>query len=390
MSGYLLRSVHPMPGRSGASRETVDVLVDPAGRVARVEPSIVAPDGVRAVDGRGAYLSRGWTDLHTHVYYGATDISVRPSQAGMATGVTTLVDTGSSGEANFHGFREYIIDKADERVFAFLNIGSIGLVATNRVSELIDIRSIDFDRSLAVIERNRDVIKGIKIRASHVITGSWGITPLKVAKKLSRTVGLPLMVHVGEPPPLLDDVLAHLDAGDIVTHCFNGKPGGNVLDDEHVFAAARDAQRRGVLFDIGHGSASFSFDVAERALARGLEFHSISTDLHGHNIDGPVVDLATTMSKLLALGVDLDTVVAAVTVAPAKALRLEEEGWLELGSFADFTVFDVQDVDLTVRDSRGSVRRLGRFIRPLHAARGAHIVAAGSRSLDGSKERGGG
>jgi dihydroorotase len=365
----------------------LDVLVDASGRVARVGPSLsVAPD-VPVVDGQGAYLSRGWIDLHTHVYYGATDISVRPAQAGMATGVTTLVDTGSAGEANFHGFREYIVDAAAEQVFAFLNIGSIGLVATNRVSELIDMRSIDFDRSLAVIERNRDVIKGVKIRASHVITGSWGITPVKVAKKLSRAVGLPLMVHVGESPPVLDEVLTALDAGDIVTHCFNGKPGGNVLDDEQVFEAAREAQRRGVLFDVGHGSASFSFDVAERALARGMELHSISTDLHAHNIDGPVVDLATTMSKLLAIGVPLEAVVSAVTTAPAKALGLRQEAWLEPGSIADFTLFDVQEVDLPVRDSRGAERRLDRFLRPRYAARGARIVAAGSRSLAGAGAR---
>jgi dihydroorotase len=165
-----------------------------------------APPGARVIDCGGQFLSPGWCDLHVHVWHGGTDISVRAAQAGRAHGVTAMADAGSAGEANFHGLREYVIDPAAETIRAFLNIGSIGLVACNRVSELIDMRSIDVDRTLAVIEANRDVICGVKVRASGVIVGAWGITPAKIAKRIAEMTGLPLMVHVGEPPPLIDEI----------------------------------------------------------------------------------------------------------------------------------------------------------------------------------------
>ena len=178
--------------------------------------------------------------------------------------MTTIVDAGSAGEANFHGFREYIIEPARERIKAFLNIGSIGLVACNRVSELIDMRSIDIDRTIACVEANRDIIVGIKVRASGVIVGSWGITPVKIAKKVAKILKLPLMVHVGEPPPLFDEVLEILGPGDVVTHCFNGKAAANIMEDEDLFLLAERCARDGVRLDVGHGGASFSFKVAER------------------------------------------------------------------------------------------------------------------------------
>ena len=136
--------------------------------------------------------------------------------------------------------------------------------------ELIDMRSIDIDRTIATVEANRDVIVGLKVRASHVITGGWDLTPVKLGKKLGRILKLPIMVHVGEPPPLYDDVLGLLTEGDIVTHCFNGKAGGSILEDEDLYQLAEQAAARGIVLDVGHGGASFSFDVAKAALERGL------------------------------------------------------------------------------------------------------------------------
>ena len=380
---WLLKNVTPIPKVFGMP-ERVDVLIGERGSVERVAPNLQTSPDVQTVDATSCYLSPGWVDLHTHIYYGATDISVRPEEVGLSTGVTTLVDTGSAGEANFHGFREYIINRSREDVYAFLNLGSIGLVACNRVSELQGIHSIDLGRAVDVIERNRDVIKGVKIRASHVITGDWGVTPLRLAKKLSRIVELPLMVHIGEPPPLLDEVFGLLDPGDIVTHCFNGKVGGNIYDDLTVNALARRTLERGVLFDIGHGSASFSFEVAERAFGEGIKPHSISTDLHAHNINGPVFDLATTASKLYSLGLSLEDVVEAVTFNPLKALRrpYDRTTWLAEGAPATFTIFELLETDIQVEDSRGESRTLHTFINPRYALLRGQLVEAASRSLE--------
>lgn len=372
----LIKGAKTIGFTAASSGTPLDILVDREGRIADVATSITAGDDISILDAGGRFLSPGWTDLHVHVWYGGTDISLRPEQCGAARGVTTMVDAGSAGEANFHGLREFIIEPARENVYAFLNLGSIGLVACNRVSELMDIRSIDFERIIATVERNRDVIVGLKVRASHVITGGWDLTPVKLAKKLGRILKLPLMVHVGEPPPLYDGVLGLLTEGDIVTHCFNGKAGSSILEDEDLYRLAEDAAARGIVLDVGHGGASFSFDVAKAALARGLPPRTISTDLHNRSLDGAVWDMATTMSKLLSLGMKLEEVVAAVTTAPRRAIGLKADGLLDKGRPAEFTLFDVVDADITVKDSQGALSRLTRVFEPRQVVLGAEVIAA--------------
>ncbi|TPO13387.1 amidohydrolase/deacetylase family metallohydrolase [Mesorhizobium sp. B1-1-5] len=371
----LIKGARPVAFGNGPG-PAIDVLVDKGGRIAEIGSMIGAGDDVKVVEANGAFLSPGWTDLHVHVWYGGTDISIRPQQCGAARGVTTMVDAGSAGEANFHGFREFIVEPAQENIYAFLNIGSIGLVACNRVSELIDMRSIDIDRTIATIEANRDVIVGLKVRASHVITGGWDLTPVKLAKKLGRIVKLPVMVHVGEPPPLYDDILGLLTEGDIVTHFFNGKAGGSIIEDDDLYGLAEDAASRGIVLDVGHGGASFSFDVAKAALERGLPPKTISTDLHNRSLDGSVWDMATTMSKLLSLGMAFEDVVTASTVAPRRAIRLPADSLLEKGKPAEFTLFELVDAELTVKDSQGATSVLNQLFEPRYAILGANAIEA--------------
>lgn len=338
-----------------------------------------APAGAEIIDAKGAYLSPGWCDLHVHVWHGGTDISVRASEAGRVTGVTAMADAGSAGEASFHGLREYVIDPQVETVKAFLNIGSIGLVACNRVPELIDLRSIDVDRTIAVVEANRDVICGIKVRASGVIVGAWGITPAKIAKRVAEICDLPLMVHVGEPPPLIDEVFDILTPGDIVTHCFNGKKAGSIRDTAALFAQAQRLAAEGVRMDIGHGVASFDFETARVAVGEGMLPWSISTDLHIRNIAGPVHDMATTLSKVLAVGVPLEDCVAAVTARPRSVLGLGGADGARVGVKADFTLFDLADGELLATDSQGTQLTLERIFEPRMTVIGASAKTAGRR-----------
>lgn len=335
--------------------------------------SAAGPDA-ETIDCKGSFLSPGWADLHVHVWHGGTDISVRADQGGLARGVTAMADAGSAGEASFHGLREYVLDRQPETIRAFLNIGSIGLVACNRVSELIDARSIDVERTLAVIEANRDVICGIKVRASGVIVGNWGIAPLRIGKRVAEIAGLPLMVHVGEMPPALDEVLAVLTPGDIVTHCFNGKPGGSIADTPALMGLAKGLAASGILMDIGHGAASFSFRTARRAIAEGLMPYSISTDLHLRNVHGPVWDLATTASKVLAVGLPFAECVAAISNRPRQFLKLPSVA--TPGVPADFTLFDLSDSDEVVRDSTGESMRLDKVFEPRLVILGGNAVAA--------------
>lgn len=341
----------------------------------RVSATPVA--GARTIDCGGAYLSPGWCDLHVHVWHGGTDISVRAAEAGRATGVTAMADAGSAGEANFHGLREYVIEPHSETIRAFLNIGSIGLVACNRVPELIDMRSIDIERTLAVIEANRDVICGVKVRASGVIVGGWGITPAKIAKRVADVARLPLMVHVGEAPPLIDEVFDILTPGDIVTHCFNGKKAGSIRDTAALFDQARRLAEDGIRMDIGHGQASFCFETARASIGDGLRPWSISTDLHLRNIRGPVLDLATTASKLMAIGLPFADTIEAITVHPRETMGLDPVPGV--GSRAEFTLFTVAEVDQDVVDSQGNHMRLAQMLEPVATVIGASYEQAERR-----------
>jgi dihydroorotase len=336
-----------------------------------------APAGARVIDCGGAYLSPGWCDLHVHVWHGGTDISVRASEAGRATGVTAMADAGSAGEGNFHGLREYVIEPHSETIRAFINIGSIGLVCCNRVSELIDMRSIDVDRTLAVIDANRDVICGVKVRASGVIVGGWGITPAKIAKRVAEISGLPLMVHVGEPSPLIDEVFEILTPGDIVTHCFNGKRAGSIRDTQALFDMAQRIAGEGVRMDIGHGAASFCFATARMAMEKGLRPWSISTDLHLRNLHGPVYDMATTASKLIATGLPFADTIDAITLHPRETMGLTTVPGI--GDKADFTVFRLEDCNQPVADSLGNSMVLTRMLEPVGTVIGASWQDAARR-----------
>tara|TARA_A100001015_G_scaffold272906_1_gene327860 strand:+ start:1250 stop:2386 length:1137 start_codon:yes stop_codon:yes gene_type:complete len=368
----IIRKVTPLKSPSTGS-QPIDLEIED-GKITRLGPQLDNSKGLQEYAFENALISKGWVDLHVHVYFGATDISIRPEQAGLETGVTTLVDCGSAGEANFVGFSEFIAKQAKERLFAFLNIGSIGLVACNRISELsLGFRSVNVERTLKTIENYPDLIRGIKCRASQVITGDLGAEAVRVARKVARVAGLPLIVHVGEPPPLLEDVLDLLEEGDVVTHAFHGKHGGNLMEDPRSLAAVHEARARGVLLDVGHGAASFSFKVMRFAREQGIETDLISTDLHRNSIKGPAYDLPTTLSKLLNLGMPLEQVISAGSTRPSSFLDpTEGEDWLKVGQNADLTVFRVDDANISVEDSLGDHLTLTQLIHPLLAVQGSN------------------
>ena len=340
-----------------------------------------ALDDAPVHDCKGAYLSPGWADLHVHVWYGGTDFSVRAAQAGLPRGVTAMADAGSAGEAAFHGFREYVIDRQAETIKAFINIGSIGLVACNRVPELAVDNAIDATRTLDVIEKNRDVICGVKVRAGNMVVANHGIEPVRVAKQVAETSNLPLMVHIGEAPPALDEIFDLLTPGDVVTHCFHGKPGSAITQTPAIFERAKHLAERGILMDVGHGAASFDFQVAREAVQDGLAPFSISTDLHEHNLHGPVFDLATTVSKLHALGLPFEACVAAISRNPRAVLGLDSS--TNIGARADLTVFDVVPANETVEDSTGNQLELDQVFEPRHAILGDQVHQAARALAEG-------
>ncbi|SFL67623.1 dihydroorotase [Paenibacillus sp. 1_12] len=309
------------------------------------------------------YLSPGWIDLHAHVYDGVANLSVPADAAGIHSGVHLVVDAGSAGEATLSGLRKYVAPTSRTDIKAWLNISSIGLVHLREVATL---DHIDIDKTVKAVLDNRDFVCGIKVRSSGAIVGTMGLQPLQLAKLAARESGVPIMVHIGEAPPLIDGVLDLLDEGDVITHCFHGKTGTPWNKDGRPTAALQNAIDRGVKLDVGHGAASFNIEVCQNALAAGFYPHTISTDVHIRNIRGPVYDLPTTMTKLLACGMTLEQVIAAVTAAPSQILQLDH--WCRLdGSIERATLFRVdgqRPEGRDYRDSQGNTLVPQQYIQP--------------------------
>jgi dihydroorotase len=339
----------------------------------------VEGDNYEIVDLHNNYLSPGWIDLHTHIYYGVSNLGVNPDLIGPQNGVTVLVDAGSAGEANFLGFKKYIIKPRRYPIYSFINLSSTGLIKSNKISELNSLNMMDLDKLFQTVENNREYIKGLKLRASGVILqDGFGREIVKLAKVMARELSLPLMVHVGEPLPLLEDILPELEPGDIVTHIFHGKRWGIYRNGE-VLPEFKEAIAKGVKFDLGHGAASFNFDVAIQAFKDGYRADTISTDLHTENINGPVWDLALTMSKLYNLGLSLEEIIAAVSQRPAEILKINSFQNEFFGMRARFTVFEDKECKLFVYDSNNNELELEKYINPLQTIIGTEITPARTR-----------
>ncbi|SIQ35623.1 amidohydrolase/deacetylase family metallohydrolase [Halanaerobium kushneri] len=333
---------------------------------------------LKILDLEGNYLSPGWIDLHTHIYYGVSNLGLNPDLIGPKTGVTVLNDTGSAGEANFLGFKKYIIEPRNYPIYAFINLGSTGLIKSNQISELNSLEMIDLDNLYRRVEANREYIRGIKLRASGVILQGMNSDIVKLAKAAAREVSLPLMVHVGEPLPLLEDILPYLDPGDIVTHIYHGKRWGIYRNNEFL-KEYKEALEKRIKFDVGHGAASFNFEVARKAFAAGYFPDTISTDLHTENINGPVWDLSLTMSKLMELGMNLEQIIEAVTVNAADILKIDSFQSEFYNSQARFTVFRKEECQLEVFDSNNNRIILHNYLRPVKTMIGSKVYEADSR-----------
>lgn len=344
--------------KNGFNRNKMSILIE-NGIIKKIAENI-SEDDCKVIDAESRIIAPGFIDIHVHCFPYNTAISSDPDDIGVKKGVTTIIDAGTSGADTIDDFYDKFISKTKTRIFANLNIASCGL---KTLSELADMNNIDEKKIKEAIDKYPDIIVGLKARASGSVVKENGVKPIAEGKRIASKYGLPLMVHIGNAPPQIEEVLPLLTKGDVVTHCYHSKVTALVRNGK-VIPEARAAVERGVLFDVGHGSESFSLDTAAQGLAAGFEANMISTDLYGKNMVTPVGSLENTINKIFYLGVPLEKCIEKVTTAPAQAFKLKGLGELKEGAIGDLTIFDiVEDGNLELVDSVKKVITLKKYIK---------------------------
>ncbi|MEO1998144.1 MAG: amidohydrolase family protein, partial [Planctomycetaceae bacterium] len=249
----------------------------------------------------------------------------------------------------------------------------------NQYGELLNLNYISPAAAIRTIERNRDVILGLKVRLSRNITGDNDLRALSLAREAAAAVKLPLMVHIGDSHSPLEKILGMMGKGDVLTHTYHGRERGILDANGRVVPAVGKAVERGVLLDVGHGAGSFSFDVCEKALEQDVLPGTISSDLHQYNVHGPVFDLATTLSKFMHLGLTLDQVIERATTNPAAAFGFPRGlGTLREGTEADVAVFSLIEGDFRFVDAQKQSRIGHRRLVPVATVKAGRIYGSAS------------
>ena len=353
-----------------------DVAVSGRKIAALLDPADGNVEARRIVDASNKLVVPGLIDFHVHVFPGVSHFGIEVDPTCLARGVTTVLDFGTAGGMIFPGFRRYVIDQTQTRVLALLNIAGQGLIDSLGIpptyGELHDLRHCDLDLVQRVVDENRDVIVGIKIRctANLAENGRNEAPALELARQAADLVGLPLVVHSPNSSLSIEHVLHRLKPGDVLTHCYHGKDCGLVDKDYQAFPLVKEKVQQGVLLDVGHGWSSFDFRVARSLLEQGILPDFISSDIHHYNLEGPVFDQVTTMDKFLHLGMDLSEVIRRSTATCAKFLGREDEiGTLKPGASADITILERQEGRFPLPDCEGHVEHAKVHLEPTHVFR---------------------
>ena len=355
--------------------EVTDIEISD-GVITNIAQSITDP-AKETIDLTGKILTPGWIDIHAHVFAGATTWGIQADALCLATGVTTIVDAGSPGWANFIAFHDFIAAPARTQILTFVHISGIGLTY-GPVGEMQDIRYADPERTAYVVQNWPDICVGVKVRQSISQVGSNGVEPLKLAVRAAEMTHTPVMVHIGGGVPVAS-VINELRAGDIITHCYRGDGdatlGDTILDDQNIIRPeVQQARQQGILFDIGHGGGSFLFQTAKQALAQNFLPDVISTDIHSGSLNSPVYSLPETASKLFNLGIELPDIVRQTTTAAAAAIgRQDHLGTLKIGTVADLAAFEIQEGEFQFHDVRDNLEVGRKNIKPILTVRAGKV-----------------
>ena len=349
----LLKGGHVIDAKNGISAVR-DVAVA-QGKIAAVAANIAAAEARKTIDVSGLYVTPGLVDIHVHAFAGSMNREytgedcVRPDGFTFRSGVTTVVDAGSSGWRNFGEFRDQIINRSKTRVFAMLNIVGSGMGGRPDVEQ--NTKDMEPQPTAEVALRHKDVVVGIKV--AHYAGPEWIAVDRGV--EAGKLAGIPVMVDFATfrpERPFQELVLKHLRPGDIYTHAYltavpmrdqNGK----------LLPYLFEARKRGVIFDVGHGRGSFSWRQAIPAMQQGFPPDSISTDLHVDSMNAGMKDMLNLLSKFLNMGMSLDDAIARATWNPAREIHREQYGHLSIGAPADIAVIRQVEGDFGFVDSAG-------------------------------------
>src|SRR6516164_6363165 len=345
------------------------------GLIEAVDSEIPVARALRVLDAGGKLVTPGLIDLHCHVFPYGSGGGIPADELIPYECTTTCVSAGDAGANNFAAFRRYIVAQTRTRLYAFVHISTIGL-APFPVTELPTIDYADVDAAAKTVAANADMVLGIKVRMSEAVISKLGIEPLRRAISACESAGTggKVMVHIGgvETRELMSVILDTLRPGDILTHSYTGAPNlsgsfNNIVQDGRLISAALAAKQRGVIFDVGHGGASFDYTMAEAAIAQGCPPDTISSDIHVVSANTPGMPyLMWVMSKFLGLGFTLDQVVAMATVNPAKVInRLPKLGTLQVGAPGDVAIMELIEGPVSFVDTRNNTRNGRAYLKPV-------------------------
>src|SRR5229473_883232 len=374
------------PSQKLSAERDVAIL---GGRIARIASNIPQTQARQVFDAKGKIVTPGLIDMHTDVYkYGIT-LYVDSDVVGFQSGVTTVVDCGSTGAGTFQGFRKYVIDGAATRIYALLNISTIGLIVTNEI--YLDPRMIDSRAAIRTITANRDRIVGVKVRVNGKRSDlAHDLEVMKTAREVADATGLPIMMHWSVEPELL----ALLKKGDILAHPFNPPSpnssnlfGADGPQADKVLPQILALKERGIWTDGQLGTTHHSWEISEKATSQGWFPDSISTDI-SRAPDGTPASVLVPMSEFLHLGLPLEQVIAGVTANPAKILNFPEKvGTLEPGVTADVAVLELAQGEFQYGDGARQTRVLKQQFVPVATVKGGIFLkgAAGGAGSPGGR-----
>lgn len=370
--GLIIGSVGAQPysivikgGRLIDPKNNIDAVMDLAitdGKVVQVAKTIDATGAKQVVDAKGMYVTPGLIDIHGHVFYGTEPnhylsnglVAVAPDGFTFRVGVTTIVDAGGAGWKSFPTFKKNIIFASKTRVLSFLNIVGEGMRGGTFEQDTSD---MDAKQAAQMALDNKNDVVGFKV--AHFQGPSWA--PVDHAVAAGKLANMPVMIDFGgntPPLPLATLFLKHLRPGDIFTHTYTlleGNVREAIVDEttKKVKPFVLEARKKGIVFDVGYGGASFNYSQAIPAVKSGFYPTTISTDLHTGSMNGSMKDILSIMSKFVAMGMDVPDVIRASTWEPARVIKRENLGHLSTGAIADVAILTMREGKFGFYDKTG-------------------------------------